>query len=84
MSAKRSTQKKSFLGLKSSKRAFCFQWQGFIDGAEQRSVDNYSRPSRAKYSAKVFKEVNGWNSPWSTREVTKVVDHDQFKRGIIY
>jgi hypothetical protein len=83
MSAKRSKQKKSFSGLKSSERAFCFQRQGFIDRAEQRSMGNCSQPSRAKYSAEVFKEVNGRNSPWSTREVTRVVDRDQFKRGII-
>jgi hypothetical protein len=46
-------------------------------------MDNYSRPSRTKYSTEVFKEVNGQNSLWSTREVTRVVDRDQFKRGII-
>jgi hypothetical protein len=46
-------------------------------------VGNCSQPSRAKYSAKFFKDVNSRNSPWSTREVTRVVDRDQFKRGII-
>ena len=83
MSAKRSTQNKSFSGLKSSEQAFCFQQQGFIDGAKQRSVGNCSQPSRAKYSAEVFKEVNGRNSPWRTREVTRVVDRDHFKHGFI-
>ena len=83
MNAKCSTQKKSLLGLKSSERAFCFQWQGFIDRVEKRSVNNCSQPSRAKYSAKVFKEVNSQNSSWSTREVIRVIDHNQFKRGVI-
>jgi hypothetical protein len=83
MSAKRNTQKKSFLGLKSSEREFCFQRKGFIDRAEKRSVGNCSQPSHAKYSTEGFKEVNGRNSPWSTREVMRVVDHDQFKCGII-
>jgi hypothetical protein len=76
MSAKRSMQKKSFSGLKSSERAFCFQRQGFIDEAEQWSDGNCSQPDCAKYSAKVFKEMNGRNSPWGTREVTRVVDRE--------
>jgi hypothetical protein len=37
MSAKRNTQKKSISGLKSSKRACCFQRRGSIDGADRRS-----------------------------------------------
>jgi hypothetical protein len=72
-----------FLGLKSSEWVFSFQREGSIDGEEQRSVGNCSQPSRAKYSAEVFKEVNDRNSPWRTREVMRVVDRDQFKRGII-
>jgi hypothetical protein len=83
MSSKHNTQKKSFLGLKSSERAFCFQRQGFIDEGEQRSVGNCSQPSHTKYSAEVFKEVNGRNYPWSTHEVTRAIDRDHFKRGII-
>jgi hypothetical protein len=76
MSAKRSTQKKSFSGLKSSDQAFCFQWQGFIDRAEKWSVGNCSQLSHDKYSVEVFKEVNGRNSPWITHEVTRAIDRD--------
>jgi hypothetical protein len=57
--------------------------QGLFCEADQRSVGNCTQPSHAKYSAEVFKEVNGQKSPWRTREVTRAVDRDQLMRGFI-
>jgi hypothetical protein len=57
--------------------------QGLFCEVDRWLVGNRNQPSHAKYSAEVFKEVNGQKSPWRTREVTRVVDRDQLMHGSI-
>jgi hypothetical protein len=57
--------------------------QGLFCEADRWLVGNRTQPSHAKHSAEDFKEVNGQNSPWRTREVTRVVDRDRLMRGFI-
>jgi hypothetical protein len=51
MSIERSTRKKSISGLKSSERAFCFQWGRSIDGADRRSLGKIESRSCMGFSA---------------------------------
>jgi hypothetical protein len=46
-------------------------------------MNNVMGPSRIKYSAKSFKEVNGRNPSGGTREVTRTVDRKQIKCSVI-